>query len=209
MLLTTFLQDLLTTGAVTLLSQSTQFETADEEAAQVLLQAYYWEDVLDLPHAAPAFEAGAAQWAAQFLYRSIQLVLVRELDEIAIAQQLGDYPGPLTSEAIYSVDLSFRYLPHLLVLAKGLAPGDALVARLQALARQWPFSFASAETPVAEAEAAVLAHPALQQAYVDRIIRGQYRSRANQPHLKPLIQIALGGHAAALWPDFAAFNTPA
>jgi hypothetical protein len=209
MLLTTFLQDLLTTGAVTLPSQSVQFEAADEQAAQALLHAYYVEDVLDLPYLAPAFEAGAAQWAAQFLCHTIQLVLVRELDETAIAQQLRDYPGMLTAEAIYSVDLSFRYLPRLLVLAKGLAPGDALVTRLQTVARHWPFSFANSETPVAEAEATVLAHPALRQAYVDRIIQGHYRNRANQPHLKPLIQTALGSHAAALWPDFAAFNTSA
>jgi len=209
MLLTTFLHDLLTTGAVTLPSQSTQFEIVDEQAAQVLLHAYYLEDIVDLPHAAPAFEAGAAQWAAQFLYRTVQLILVRELDETAISEQLNDYPGLITSEVMYSIDLSFRYLPDLLRLAKGLAPSDALVARLQVTAQQWPLSFASGETPLAEAEATVLAHPALRQAYVDRIIRAQYRSRANQPHLKPLIQTALGGHAAVLWPDFAAFNNPA
>ncbi|MGI4759168.1 MAG: hypothetical protein ACRYF0_00575 [Janthinobacterium lividum] len=209
MLLTTFLQDLLTTGAVTLPSQSTQFEVADEQAVQVLLHAYYLEDMLDLPHAAPTFEPGAAQWAAAFLYRTVQLVLVRELDDAVIARHLSDYPGPLTPEVLYSVDLSFRYLPDLLVLAKGLAPADALVARLQATARQWPFSFASSDTPAAEAEATVLAHPALRQAYIDRIIRGHYRNRANQPHLKPLVQTALGSHAAALWPEFAAFTTPA
>jgi len=206
MLLTAFLHDLLTTGSVTLPGQSTGFETTDAQAAQTLLHEYYLEDSIDLPHTAPAFEADAAQWAAQFLYRTVQLVLVRELDEATIAQQLSEYRGPLTPEVTYSVDLSFRYLPDLLLLAKGLAPGDALVARLQATAQRWPLSFASGETPDAQAEATVLGHPALRQAYIDRIIRGQYRSRAKQPHLQPLIQNALGAHAATLWPDFAAFN---
>ena len=41
---------------------------------------------------------------------------------------------------MYFVDLTFRYLPDLLQLAKGLAPGDALVAQLKATARQWPLS---------------------------------------------------------------------
>ncbi len=209
MRLTTFLQDLLTTGAVTLAGQLTEFETADARAAEALLHAYYLEDRLDLPHAAPAFEAAAAQWAAQFLYRTIQLALVRELDEAAIARQLADYAGEPTPAVVYSVDLSFRYLPDLLRLAKGLAPGDALVARLQATAQRWPLSFAGGEAPAAEAEAAVLAHPALRQAYLDRLIRGQHRRRAEQPHLRPLIQTALGAHAATLWPDFAAFNPPA
>ena len=50
-----------------------------------------------------------------------------------------------------------------------------------------------------------LAHPALRQEYLDRIIEAQDRMRAARPQLRPLIHAALGAHAAALWPDFHAF----
>ena len=190
MLLTSFLQDLLTTGSVTLAGQSAPFAVADLAAAEALLRTYHAEDALELPHTAPAFDALAARWAAGFLYHTIQLALVRELDESIIQENLADFNGELTSAIIYSVDLTFRYLPDLLHLAKGLAPGDALVARLQATARQWPFSFVGTGLAEAEPEAAVLAHPALAQAYVDRIIRRQNRARAAQAHLTPLVRTA-------------------
>ncbi|MBO2010275.1 hypothetical protein [Hymenobacter negativus] len=206
MLLSGFLDDLLNTGAVTLGGQPVPFEPADQAAAEVRLRARHAEDALEMPYVAPAFNAPAALWAVEYLYHTVQLTLLRELDETVVAQCLADFPGETTPEAIYSVDLTFRYLPDLLRLAKGLAPGDALVARLLVTARQWPFSFVGTPPDAAEAEAVLLAHPALRQAYIDRIIGLQDWVRAARPHLAPLVQAALGAHAATLWPDFAAFN---
>ncbi|MCI1187854.1 hypothetical protein MON38_10520 [Hymenobacter sp. DH14] len=212
MLLTGFLHHLLTTGAVTLTARPVPFEPADLLAAEELLRAYYADDVRELPGPAPAFDAPAASWAAAYLYHTVQLALVRELDETVVQTQLADFTGEITPAAIYSADLTLRYLPDLLRLAKGLAPGDALVGRLRATAGQWPFSFVGAEEGAAgatEAEARILAHSALQQEYIDRIIRTQDQVRAAQTHLAPLVHAALGQYAATLWPDFAAFSLPA
>ena len=215
MLLTGFLHHLLTTGAVTLASRPAPFEPADLPAAEALLRDYYADDCRELPGAAPAFDARAAAWAAAYLYHTVQLALVRELDETVVQAQLADFTGEITPAVIYSADLTLRYLPDLLRLAKGLAPGDALVARLRATAGQWPFSFVGAEVGeegeaagAAAAEARLLAHPALRQEYIDRIIRTQDRARAARPHLLPLVHAALGRYAATLWPDFAAFTLP-
>jgi hypothetical protein len=209
MLLTSFLHELLTTGAITLAGRPAPFEAADVAAAETLLRTYYAADALELPHAPPDFDAAAAGWAAGYLYYTALLALVRELDEAVIAAYLPAWAREATPAVIYSVDLLFRYLPALLGLAKGLAPGDALVTRLEATARQWPFSFVGHGIADPDAEAAVLAHPALRAAYLDRIIDAQDRERASQPHLMPGIQAALGGHAASLWPDFHAFSFPA
>ena len=212
MLLTGFLHHLLMTGHVTLASRPAPFEPADLPAAEALLRDHYADDLRELPGAAPAFDAAAAGWAAAFLYHTVQLALVRELDETVVQAQLADFTGEITPAVIYSADLCLRYLPDLLRLARGLAPGDALVARLRATAVRWPFSFVGAEegavADVAEAEAPMLAHPALRQEYIDRIIRMQDRARAAQPHLAPLVHAALGQYAATLWPDFAAFTLP-
>ena len=208
MLLTGFLHDLLTTGCLTLTGQPGSFEAADLHAAEDLLRSYHAEDAREIPHTAPAFNAPAALWSAAYLYHTVKLALVRELDETVVHEQLQDFSGDMTPEAIYSADLTFRHLPDLLRLAKGLAPGDALVARLQSTAQQWPFSFVSTELKEAEPVAIILAHPALRQAYIDRIIRAQDRARAGQEHLVPLVHEALGRHATTLWPDFAAFTLP-
>ena len=208
MLLTGFLHELLAIGCLTLASPPDSFDVADQRAAEELLRRYYAEDAWEMPHTAPAFDAPAALWAAAYLYQAVKLTLMRELDETVVHEQLQDFAGAITPAAICSADLTFRHLPDLLRLAKGLAPGDALVARLQATAQQWPFSFVGTELRDAGPDAAVLAHPALRQAYIDRIIRAQDRARASQAHLAPLVHEALGGHATTLWPDFAAFTLP-
>lgn len=206
MLLTSFLHDLLTTGSITLSGQPAPFEATDLAAAESLLRAYHTEDCLDLPHTAPVFDAPAALWAAHYLYYTAVLAVVRELDEAAIATHLPEFEGEVTPAAIYSADLTLRYLPDLLLLAKGLAPADALVARLRHTARQWPLSFVGHEPADAGAEDILLAHPALRGAYVDRIIGAQDRERAGQLYLAPLVQAALGAHSAQLWPDFHTFT---
>ena len=214
MLLTGFLHHLLTTGSVTLAGRPAPFEPDDLAAAEAVLRDYHADDARELPGPAPAFDAFAAGWAAAYLYHTVQLALVRELDENVVHDLLRDFDGEITPAVIYSADLTLRYLPDLLRLAKGLAPGDALVARLHAMAGQWPLSFvgaaagpAEAGAP-AEAEAWVLAHPALRQEYIDRIIRAQDRARAARPQLAPLVHAALGHYASTLWPDFAAFTLP-
>ena len=121
---------------------------------------------------------------------------------------LADFPGPATPEAVYAVDLTFRYLPDLLRLAQGLAPDDVLVARLRQAAGQWPFSFVGAAAgppslPPLAALSPVLSHPALRLAYADRVISARDRARAAQPAVAPLVQAALGDYGAILWPEFA------
>ncbi|MGI4874110.1 MAG: hypothetical protein ACRYFX_23365 [Janthinobacterium lividum] len=198
--LATFLDNLLETGQVTVASQLAPFAAGDLAAATARLRAYHAADARHLPGTAPAFEPEAAQWAAVFLYRTMQLAFLRDYDEAAVTGHLADWPGPVTPETSYAVDLTFRYLPALLGLARGLAPADVLVARLQAMARQWPLSFVG--VPLADAQAPPLpAHPALRGTYLDRIIEHRDRARAARPEVAAGVREALGTFAAELWPD--------
>ena len=201
-LLTNFLRALLDTGDVTVASYLTPFAPDDLATATALLRRYHAADALHLPHQAPPFEPAAAQWAAECLYRTAQLAFLRDYDADAVVAHLADWPGEASPAASYAVDLVFRHLPALLDLARHLAPADALVARLQALARQWPLSFVGVPPAPAEAPTAVLAHPALRALYLDRIIERHDRERATQLGVAEGIRAALGEYAAQLWPDF-------
>jgi hypothetical protein len=207
--LTDFLRALLDTGEVTVAARLTPFAPGDLATAATLLRRYHAADALHLAHQAPAFEPAAAQWAAGCLYRTAQLAFLREYDADAVAAHLADWPGEASPATSYAVDLSFRHLPALLDLARNLAPADALVSRLQALAQQWPLSFVGALPAPAAAPAAVLAHPALRALYLDRIIERQDQQRAAQPGVAEAIRAALGEYAAQLWPDFPTFVSPA
>ncbi|MBX0290707.1 hypothetical protein K3G63_09675 [Hymenobacter sp. HSC-4F20] len=208
MTLADFIEELLTRGDVTVTSEPMPPTEEAQPVVLALLQRYHTQDAQQQPYTAPAFDPDAALWAARYLYRAAQLAVVRELDETAVQVWLQDYAGALTPEAVYSADLTLRYLPDLLHLAKGLAPGDALVSHLQTTARQWPLSFVGGDI-VGEVPVAVLAHPSLRAAYVDRIIGARDLRRARQPEVAELVRAALGRYAAELWPEFEdLFSTP-
>lgn len=206
MTLAEFLDALLTTGQVTVASQLTPFSAPDLQQAATLLREAYADDTMHLPHTAPTFHPEAALWAAQVLYRAVQLTLLRDLDDTAVQANLLDFPDPINPAVVYSADLILRYLPDLLYLAKGLAPADVLVTRLRELAQRWPFSFGGPEPADPQYLEPVLAHPALRAAYADRIIGTRNLVRARQA--APLVAEALGRYAAELWPEFSVSAAP-
>lgn len=204
--LSLFIDSLLAHGAVQVTGDITVFEQEDLEATKVLLQQYHERDSLDMPGTAPAFDAGAGLWAAQYVYRAIQLVMLRNLGTEAIAEHLASYEGEATPPVIYSVDLCFRHLPSLLSLAKGLAPEDPLVLHLKETLRSWPYSSATMDLD-AEADVSVIFSDAsLQQGYVDRIMVSGNIKKASRERIQAQVKAALGDHAALLWPEFTLSN---
>lgn len=200
MTLTAFLHDLFTEGKVVVAPTTAQFERNDLVHALDILDRRYTEDVQEMPGRAPDFLPEAALWAGQYVYRAAQLTLLRDLDEAAVVKLLAPYPGIPVAEAIYSIDLSFRYLPDLFNLARGLAPGDILVKTLRETAEKWPFSSIGIEVKDLNTDV-IYKNPSLRQAYTDRIIAAKDQRRMQEDRWQQSVYEALGDHAGLLWPE--------
>jgi hypothetical protein len=197
-----FLQTLWESGNVQVEHEVQDFAADDLAAAQVTLAEQEAQLRSEFPGEAPAFDSAAALWAAQYLYRALQLLLLRHLAEEKIQDLLQNWPKAKTPAAIYSADLCLRHLPILLGLAKKLSPEDPLVLCLTNLASAWPFSGLDLAEADPQAEAVLLSHPSLAQAYVDRIIARRLREKAQEQTIRPWVAAALGDHAEQLWPDW-------
>lgn len=198
-----FISDLREKGSVTVAGRITSFDESDLQQSLTALHLIYEQDTLHMPFRAPGFCAEAALWAAAYLYRAVQVALMRDLDNETVENLLAPYPGKITPEAVYSADLALRHLPALMMLARGLAPGDVLVQRLQQTAREWPFSTAGMDV-AGEGEtviSVILEHPSLKNAYIDRIIEARDAKRINHPAITEGVREALGQHAGLLWPE--------
>ncbi|MEM7374676.1 MAG: hypothetical protein AAF587_39155 [Bacteroidota bacterium] len=199
--LANFLLDLFETGAVSVAGELHAFQAEDVYQAAMILDRQYERDLLRMPYQAPEFSEDAALWAAKYLYIAAQLMMLRELDAESVIRELPGFPEHMSPRAIYSVDLTFRYLPDLFALARGLAPDDILVLTLEKTAIQWPFSSVGMRLPKEVDPGIVLDHPSLRYAYIDRIIASKDRSRLTPPPIRELIREVLGGHLASLWPS--------
>ncbi len=201
MRLTGFISDLIGGAGVTVAGAVLPFGEDDVQETIGVLEKFYANDVIEMPHEAPAFSPQAAAWSARYLYHVIQLMLLRHLGDEQLNELLIPFPGEMNAAAIYTVDLSFRHLPDVFRLAKGLAPEDPLVQRITDTALQWPFSAAGIPLPGEPALDMILAHPSLRIAYVDRIIATRDGARCNAPRVTALVQEALGAYPEMLWPD--------
>ncbi|OQP65945.1 hypothetical protein A3860_15255 [Niastella vici] len=178
------------------------FSAEDIEAATQCLHQQYNYQAQELTGPIPAFHAGAAIWAAGFLYRAVQLTMLRDLGEDVVNGLLLPFNGPVSPETILSVDISFRNLPNLLGLAKGLAPEDVLVKRLQAAATEWPFSSVGMKVEGIMNMDAIMNNACLRRAYIDRIIEARDSRRCNNVQVNEYIKEALGDHGQLLWPGW-------
>jgi hypothetical protein len=197
-----FIQDIIQQGKVIVGGQVIPFTNEDIQQAREFLHEQHDRQALDLTGVVPAFHPEAAVWAAHFLYRAVQLVMLRDLGEEAVNGLLTPFHGPVSPETILSVDINFHYLPNLLGLAKGLAPEDVLVKRLQEAAAQWPFSSVGMKVEGAMDIEVIMSNTCLRNAYIDRIIAARDGKRCDNILVNEHIKEALGDYATVLWPGW-------
>jgi hypothetical protein len=143
----------------------------------------------------PELAAPAAAWALTAVYRACQALVFREIDADAVRRTLAvPCPLPPAPAVHYSADLSLRYLPDLLSLARGVAPDDPLVAGLTALARVWPLSSVGVAGAGEADPTPLLDHASLRRLYVDRIIERGDASRLAHPAVRAAVREALGAY---------------
>ena len=116
-------------------------DPGDLDSAFDLLSQFESEYRTDLPGQPPPVDRASALWGATNVYRACSLLAYRAYDveqvEIALNVPCPESQSPQT---VYSVDLTFRFLPDLVRLARAASPDDPLVHLLLRWAQQWPLS---------------------------------------------------------------------
>ncbi|WP_143310291.1 hypothetical protein [Chitinophaga vietnamensis] len=200
--LSAFITALIREGQVAVAHDITPFPPEALQEATAVLHSYYLHDISDMPADPPAFDPEAALWAAIYVFRTTQLIMLKTPAAEQVSTLLLPYPGAITAAAIYSADLCLRYLPDLLSMSKGLAPDDPLLTQLRQTAAAWPYSSTGMQiTPAAHLDI-ITGNSSLLQAYADRVIATRDISRCNMPAVTAAIVAALGNYQEILWPDF-------
>lgn len=200
--LSNFIGTLLSEGKVSVEGQLNSPEAHDINDAGKILYAYYQDDILEMPYTAPEFSEVAALWGAEYLYKAVQLIVLRDVEEEMINNEFKPFTGQLTPSVMYSVDLMLRYLPQLFELAKGLAPGDLLVEILKKTASQWPYSSVGIELDETVDDKLILEYPSLRYTYIDRIIQAKDKQRMNDPVVADYIKEVAGEQFSVFLPTF-------
>ncbi len=180
----------------------------ESDAVASVLGDFEIEYRRELPGIPPAVHREALLWGALTVYRASSLLVYRDADpEIAdklLTEPCNVIPSP---DACYSVDLTLRFMPDLLRLAKATSSKDPMIGSLKTLARRWPLSSVGiADLGTVEPET-FLDDECLTRIYVDRIFAAKDRSRLNNTVVDRAVRVAIGIHAE-LVPDFVLESTP-
>jgi len=200
MQLSEFLNGLFSEGRVTVARALGDFDESDLETSAGLIAEFERNEQLEMPAGLPVFNEDAALWAAQYLYRSIQFVLLRDLDADAMETYLKPYAGPADATAIWSVDIIFRHFGPLFKFSSGISPDDPLVKKLRETAAAWPMSSVGLNIQTSADTTAILNNPALKTIYLDRIIGYRDLTRLRDTEQKILTETT-GLYQQQFWPD--------
>jgi len=174
------------------LYQPASAELDDIAAVLVAFEADYRDSLAGHP---PRLNLPAMMWAAMTSFRVCAFLIQRDLDEKAMRTALEvPCPEEPSPAVCYSVDLTLRFLPDFVRLAKAMSPTDPLVVMLKELARRWPLSSVGIADLGEVDPAPFLGDRCLRTLYVDRIIAAKDRSRVEHPVVRDAVQSAVGIH---------------
>ncbi len=188
-----FIADLFDTGRVVLEGTA---EPASRDLAAMSQALIEFEQTYrsTLPDEPPPLSIDAAVWAGRALFRGCQFLIDRQQGEQVMLAQLSTACPCLPSPAVcYSVDLTFRFLPDLLRLARAAAADDPLVKVLLRWAGDWPLSSVGIEGVEWGDVEPFLQDACLRTMYVDRILKEADLSRLEHPGVRDAVREAVGG----------------
>jgi hypothetical protein len=191
MALETFLSNLFADGRVRVSVEDPLLADMDCIDTQLLAAEQRHRD--DLPGTPPAISLEAARFGANLLYRACQYVVYREVEPDMIRKHLGvKLKAPDIPATHYSVDLTLRFLPDVVRLARAESAEDPLVVALLRVAGQWPLSAVGIDVAASANLTAITQDSCLLQLYVDRILARHDYARLSHPQVRDVAKRALG-----------------
>jgi hypothetical protein len=165
----------------------------DRAAAEVILRERDATVRLDFPGDAPDFDPNLALWGAEQFYRACQFTVYRDVPApVVVAILSAPCPTAPLAAQHYHLDLTFRFLPDLMRLARTAAENDPLCEQLKDWANRWPLSSVGMAGVEPDANEPAWEDAGLLRLYVDRVIAARDLSRINNPRVRRALRAALG-----------------
>lgn len=178
-------------------------DIAEEKELVFYLENEYENEALEYPFEAPSFDKSAALWAAKIIYFGAQLLLFREETAKDISTLFPEYGSQKSASVHLSADICLRFLPSLLSKLREIDPEDPLIQRMEKILQGFPYSAVGyfTETGKWQPDNNLMENSCSRLLMINRVIAKKDRIIAADPHIKSLIESALGNHLQVFWPN--------
>ncbi len=196
-----FIKNIFATGELTVEREITPFTDTDQEITVEILKHYFdlYKVRFPNPHTIQ-FQEQAGFWAASYLYRLCQALVLRELSEEEVQEMLPLYnTATISTDEVLTVDLLFQSIPRLFDISKMLSPQDILITEIKKLAKQWPLSLL--EISDEQNIEYIKNNDTLLAIYSNRIIEKKQHKAIISSEIKAKVLEQLGDYQSHFWND--------
>ena len=193
-------------GNIIVFSKLHRVSAAEAKEVQTLLQSEFELESMEFPAAVP-FDAPGALWAAQTIFYSAQLLLIRENTIKDLATLFPEIKGEISLPAKLSADLSLRFLPEIFAQLNIADSKDPLLPVLERFLKQFHYSSIGSDiTPEVTDWESELADPIFRKLYLDRVVAKKDYKRAEIPYINQLLHAAFGLYKSQFWQSLKTIN---
>lgn len=149
-----------------------------------------------------SFDKEASLWAAQVLYHSAQLYLIRKDTSKDLHKLVPDYKGKRDVSALLSADLSLRFLPQIVSALQIADPEDPLIKMLENILQQFHYSSIGydVELPNIKWEEE-LQDKTYRKLYLERVVENKSYQLAEIPYINQLLIAQFGIYKDFYWKE--------
>lgn len=149
-----------------------------------------------------SFDKEASVWAAQVLYHSAQLYLVRKDTSKDLHHLVPDYKGKRDVSALLSADLSLRFLPQIVSALQNADPEDPLIKMLENILQQFHYSSIGHDIELLNINwEEELQDKTYRKLYLERVVENKSYQLAEIPYINQLLLAEFGLHKDLFWKE--------
>ncbi|WP_228445134.1 hypothetical protein [Chryseobacterium shandongense] len=148
------------------------------------------------------FDKEVAVWAAQVLYHSAQLYLIRKDTSKDLHKLIPEYKGKIDISALLSADLSLRFLPQIISVLHTADPEDPLIKMLENILQQFHYSAVGLDVKMENINwEEELKDKTYRKLYLERIVEKRSYQHAEIPYINQLLIAEFGLHKDLFWKE--------
>ncbi len=185
---------------ITLFSDIQTISQKEEEEAEIYFEAEFEKERLEFLSDQLSCDKKTAVWAAKVLYHSAQLYLIRENTLNNFENLIPKFKGTRNISSVLSADLSFRFLPEVMLALNSADPEDPLIKILEEILADFHYSAIGYDLdPKVRSWEEELKDKTYRKLYLERIVEKRDYKRAEIPFINKLLMAEFGMHKEAFW----------
>jgi len=195
-------------GCMTIFTDIQEISRKEEQDAADYFESEFEKERLEFLSHQIHCDREAAVWAAKVLYHSAQLYLIRKDTARDLEKLIPHFKGNRNVAAIWSADLSLRFLPEMMEALQKADPEDPLIKLLENILRQFHYSGIGYDLDLAEINwEEELQDKTYRKLYLERIVEKKSYKLAEIPFINQLLMAEFGIYKDIYWKELKRIET--